>query len=132
MNKRRLLKLADFLETVPRKRFDFTSWVGENWKGDRELSCGTTACALGWATTMPLFRGLGLRLAKSRWGPYVTLGNMRKDKSSMIAAERVFDISYGDAEYLFVPGFSKLGHSATPKMVARQIRQFVKHGGRQE
>lgn len=59
---RRLLVLARFLEKLPPKRFDFEHWVGHGWKGAQDLSCGTTACALGWAATMPYFRRLGLRL----------------------------------------------------------------------
>lgn len=44
-----LLQLADFLEKLSPERFDYGVWVGETWKGDPDLSCGTTACAAGWA-----------------------------------------------------------------------------------
>lgn len=58
----RLLKLAAFLEQLDPKRFNYRRWVGDDWKGAQDLSCGTTACALGWAATMPEFQELGLRL----------------------------------------------------------------------
>lgn len=60
----RLLKLADFLETVPEGRFDFGHWAGEDWRGAQDLSCGTSACAMGWAPSIPEFAALGLRLAR--------------------------------------------------------------------
>ena len=45
MNKERLLKLADFLQELPKDKFDFTSVVEEY---DRENECGTLCCAIGW------------------------------------------------------------------------------------
>jgi hypothetical protein len=62
---KRILKLADYVESLPRERFNFRHWVGSGWQGKVDLSCGTTACALGWATAMPMFRRLGLRMGQS-------------------------------------------------------------------
>lgn len=62
--KARLLRLADFLDTLEPARFDFNRWVGLSWGGKEDLSCGTTACGLGWATTIPEFRELGLRMLR--------------------------------------------------------------------
>lgn len=113
---RRLLKLAAFLRKLPRKRFNYESWVGEDWQGAPSLSCGTTACALGWATTMPIFRRLGLRLESIRdedgfrngyvSGPYLEVFALDSD-----------DLFYPDA-----------GESNwTPKQVAGKIERFVKN-----
>lgn len=115
---RRLLKLADKLDTVPRKQFDYSAWVGDDWKGAPDLSCGTTACALGWATTIPSFRRLGLKL-NTDWNE-VTMGEYR----NFYAAALLFELSERDAMYLFAPGPSEV--DATPKQVAKKIRQFVK------
>lgn len=64
--------LAEFLRTDPRVReegrFDMRSWVGRDWEGDPSLSCGTAACAAGWATTIPHFRAQGLRLTRAGYG----------------------------------------------------------------
>lgn len=118
---RRLLKLAKFLRTLPRKRFDYRTWTGSDWEGAQDLSCGTTGCALGWAATMPTFRRLGLRLIAGfgylRGFPKVG----RKVGSA--AAEVLFGISVNEAEHLFMPGFGE--DNATPKHVAKKIERFV-------
>lgn len=147
ISRNRLLKLADFLDKLPRERFDYGSWVGSDWKGKPDLSCGTTACALGWATTMPEFRRLGLRLTKGRPDPSndvfdanmcVTLKQSHARATldgSFKAASKVFGLSEEESEYLFAPnadhpyddyGKWSPGGEATPKEVARHIRRFVK------
>jgi len=136
MNKRRLLALADKLEEVPRDRFNFSSWVGEDWGGKQDLSCGTTACALGWATTIPMLRKAGLYLRKSRSrfskdrGEVVLKGLKRvKDGCdlnhiSIRSAAVVFGITTEDARDLFIPGF-RFSANITPKQLAKHIREFV-------
>jgi hypothetical protein len=126
---RRLLKLAEFLRTVPRKKFDYRSWVGADWEGKQDLSCGTTACALGWAATMPSFRRLGMRLktiessmATTTYHGYVGLKDSNTTDSLWVA-EQVFGLSYEDASRLFTP--SEDEEEATPKQVAKKIEQFV-------
>lgn len=143
---RRLLKLAIFLEALPRKRFDYSHWVGDDWQGARDLSCGTTGCALGWAATMPEFRRLGLRLmCRKRWngglhgyadlealGPLDARGSTTD--RSLIAAASVFGLLATEARYVFLPEHSDCGGNlpdaptgrATPKQVAAHIRRFVK------
>lgn len=119
---RRLLKLAQFLKTVPAERFNMGVWVGDDWKGDPDLSCGTSACALGWATVIPEFRRLGLRLVKPRgfWGGTVRLGRRRLD--ALRVAGEVFAIDIDGASQLFGGGGGQ-----TPKTKAREIEQFVEH-----
>lgn len=131
---KRLLKLADFLEKLPRKRFDYSTWVGSSWEGAPDLSCGTTACALGWAATMPEFRRLGLRLEKplDREVGYIT--NRKLDALyPSVAAVATFGISEEEEQYLFegkatLEGFPDPPSQwdATPKQVAAHIRRFVK------
>ena len=131
--KRRLLKLADFLETVPRKRFDYMQWVGKDWDGKSSLNnCGTTACALGWATAIPSLRRAGLRLKRRVPSNYVCLKEESPNyDSASRAAEKVFGLSFREFMWLFVPGdgHHKPSFKATPKQVARHIRRFVKNGG---
>jgi len=140
-NKNRLLKLADFLSTLPRNRFDFSNWVGKDWGGKPDLSCGTTACALGWATTIPSLRRAGLRLVHDEQvdnQAYVTLNGQVGSwddpfESSQAAAKEVFGLDYDEFSFLFIPesfsyaGRPSLSEKATPKQVARNIRFFVKH-----
>lgn len=114
---RRLLKLAALLRTLPRKRFDYNVWVGGSWKGAADLSCGTTACALGWATTMPSLRRLGLHLTR---GGSIALGGR---VGAFEAARDLFAITDDDAMSLFTPADSEF--DATAKYVAEKIETFV-------
>lgn len=121
---RRLLKLASFLRELPRNRFNYSRWVDANWQGKADLSCGTSACALGWATTMPTFRRLGLRLKQYSGGGYVL---MKKGDGETIgsipAASEVFGITWDQATHLFIPAEGE--ERATPKQVAKKIERFV-------
>lgn len=120
---RRLLKLADFLEKLPRKRFDYGTWVGEDWAGKQDLSCGTTACAVGWACTIPAFRRAGLKLAKTSFETGTpTFGEV----TSFKAAAEFFELNMRDVDHLFNPIASHIDEfNATPKYVAKKIRKFV-------
>jgi len=130
---KRLLALADLLEKLPRRRFEYARWVGTSWKGKQDLSCGTTACALGWAATMPSLRRAGLRLMPSTEyadGFYHGVVALKGDRyatnsSPYEAAKEVFAIDYAEAYHLFNPSYNMLEESATPKQVAKHIRLFV-------
>lgn len=131
----RLLKLAAFLKNLPRKRFDYTSWVGEGFKGAPDLSCGTTACALGWAATMPEFKRLGLYIKVEKGfdsdGLPEVYGYPALKRERCIegdAGQVIFGLDSHEAYFLFHPMSGE--SNATPKYVARKIEAFVKqrHG----
>lgn len=130
MNKELLLLVAAKLETLPPERFDYSIWVGREWRGMPDIGCGAPACALGWATTIPEIaaKGLALRLAAEfdpfNFGAIVvtpkTLAAVRwwKDRSNpapegqrlitpstcpFYAAAEVFEINRVQAEFLFLP-----------------------------
>lgn len=67
--KQRLRILADFMKTVPEKRFNIESWTtGEFCGKDKEPKhneCGTAACVGGWAGTIPQFKRAGLTLTNT-------------------------------------------------------------------
>lgn len=147
--KERLLKLANFLETVPAHKFDYSSWVN-GWQGDAVMSatCGTTACAFGWATAIPEFSALGLHLFKDRFGvPGVSIDKKADDFQSSWAAtydaaEELFGLDSSEAEWLFTPSdherdsdydsdsdtYGSDGRpyrDVEPSVVAEHIRNFV-------
>lgn len=122
--KNRLLKLADFLEKLPRKKFDYDHWAGRDWEGKCDLSCGTTDCALGWATTMPLFRRLGLRLGfEPNKGPYpqIIYGQC---KNHYAATKNIFNLTNDDTNFLFIPWLYR--NISTPWLVEYQSDYFAK------
>ncbi len=123
----RLLKIAALLRTLPRKRFNYGEWVGEDWRGAPDLSCGTTACALGWATTIPSLRKAGLYL--DQYGDPRLKGTRAANYTppAFDAAMKLFGISLDDAEFLFEPQDTPSGdeEDASPKYVASKIERFV-------
>lgn len=129
MNKKKLLKLAAFLRTIPTKKFDM-----DHWSKTPEINattCGTAACACGWGTT--IFKRyknpLKLVLEEDYPGynpvPIIACGEER----GFDAAATFFEISNNEANYLFWSG-DYPSVKITPKMVAKRIKQFVKKGGR--
>ena len=149
----RLLRLADFLMTsVPGIRFDYGSWVGSDWKGKPDLSCGTTACALGWGTTMPELRELGLRLFKrsaqqhsvNSSFPLMFVGQRYREaigaydpgvaidmwNEACLACAEIFAVDEDETMLLFSPADCdeesyKPGPQAHPADVAKHIRMVV-------
>jgi hypothetical protein len=145
---RRLLILANRLDCLPPERFDFNRWAGNDWDGKADLSCGTSACSFGWATTMRTFRRAGLRLfrrtnslGKFYGSPYVGLvGDPDWINAPENAATKIFGLDKEEFALLFVPhryacvendeqdekfGRHSLLPSASVKEAAEQIRYFV-------
>jgi hypothetical protein len=133
-----LLQLADFLkQPTPSTHFDFGTWVGIDWAGKPDLSCGTSACALGWSTV--LFPHL-LSLVKTAQGvgrvEYVGQQPDTTMHASIAAAMHAFGLQRWEAEYLFLPGekppeeyeyqlYRSPSENATAHQVAQHIRHFV-------
>lgn len=137
----RLRRLAKFLLALAPHRFDFGIWVdSKTWKGLPDLSCGTTACALGWAAAMPEFRALGVKLMPRldvADSPFVIDGVAAN--YTEVALE-LFGLTGDEAEYIFTPncplydGFGEVtdmprspNWKATAEDVARHILRFVRY-----
>lgn len=114
MRKDRLLKLADYLETVPRKKFDISGWGYETKK------CGFAGCAMGWAGFGRLFRGLKFERGDLHYAPEPHLGN-----DGFSIAQSLFGIDGEASRYLFSYRFYPDGETVTPKRVSKRIRSFV-------
>lgn len=142
VHRERLLKLATFLDELPPSRFDLSTWFGEGSDGRPDLTCNSTACALGWATAIPEFRELGLHGRVMASGVVaICMGEPDESRSPwglcVQAAGQLFGLSEPDVDLLFTPydgededdvDESEDGHLsplATPEMVAAHIRQFV-------
>ena len=135
--KDRLNALADFLDTVPKKSFNFSIFADGNLN-----ECGTTGCALGWATTMTRFKRIGLELAMESDAMLRQISErkviLQKDGKKIAqhfgTAEHLFGISEHEAYGLFAPESScdwqptglSPEEDATPKQVAKNIRKFIK------
>lgn len=131
--------LVEFLKTsIPKARFDFSKWVGPEWKGKPDLSCGTTACALGWATTIPELRAQGLKLFKDEQGAKFPVMEKYLNKVphmdpldlAILSCQVLFGIDTSTAARFFIPVDSRvkgsvLPESATAADVAELIREYL-------
>ena len=128
IGKRRLLKLANFLDTVPVRKFDMDYFVIKNNQPDKILplkDCGTVACALGYAATcIPEFQRAGLTVEPrdNGWPLYDKNGNY---EIGYEAGEVFFNLNGDESKELFDPFYYREGHKG-PRSVARKIRALVK------
>lgn len=139
-----LLALANFLENnVPKNTFNLEAWVrNDGWNEeegtfdrDREAanatileknpgahaSCGTTACAFGWAPSVPELANAGLKLV--RYGN--SFVPRYEGKESFDAAQLLFGIPVRVAEHFFDPEHYAEDDLTDPKEVVRRIREFI-------
>lgn len=117
---RRLLKLADFLDKLPRKSFNFAKFA-------EQTDCGTVACALGWCPV--LFKRLGVKYFQIGPMTNVSTVSIKKgydERFGFAVGEVLFGLTRHQSYLLFDPISSGLGQDATPKQVAKRIRTFIK------
>lgn len=127
MQTARLLKLAKFLRTrVPVERFNMATWAGNHdisFNEEMGLDCGTSACAMGWATTIPAFKKLGLTL-KSIGRPGSCEAQLQyRDLISFDAAAEFMGLTSSQTKHLFAPSYYE--EYPTPSDVAARIEQLV-------
>lgn len=126
MHADRLLRLADYLETVvaklPPEQFHMAQW------GIRDPDCGTACCAVGHAAAIPEFRAAGLSLEWETGDAEPVFG----DCFGWRAVCKFFGLAFIEAEPLFSPtyyfdcdGREVPANEITPGMVAARIRDYV-------
>lgn len=134
----RLLRLADKLEgkgpyekygPIPHEHFDIRSFynfprelylASEHVQNISEYKCGTSACAVGWATLDPWFNEKGLQSAYSQSDIYLIKFDGLYDWR---AIEEFFGLDEDEAEDLFTLD-SNYGNN-DPLVVAERIREVV-------
>ncbi len=127
----RLEKWYSFLQDqVSPKKFDFTYWAAGN-KPDVNV-CGTTACGLGWAGSIPSFRKKGLRLifsearykSKAYSGKVFLYETGKRRKSGVDAGEIFFGITPSEAWSLFIPSSSGNSKMTLPTYL-KKVRRLI-------
>lgn len=112
--------LTDFKETEDTK-FYLASWYHAS------RSCGTTACAMGWACTLPSFREAGFRLVgitsehnlATRF--HIEYG-LHKNFGAVVVG---LGIGSEAAEAMFSTGYYPTHGLTTAAEVAERIRSFL-------
>jgi hypothetical protein len=116
MHTERLLKLADFLDTLDENRFNLRGWVSEDFEPNK---CGTVACACGWAGVIFADEGFTLNNSEGVYEPHY-LGMVGWD-----AVQCFFGIDFLHAVEMFDVS-SYILSANRPKNVANRIREVVK------
>lgn len=116
INAKRLLKLADYLETVKPALFRLDVF-------GYEQECGFAGCAVGWAAHAKLFAGLKFETC---------LGPIYQGASGWEAVAKVFGFSVDDPDGFISIDAKNLFHDSAypphpkPNTVAKRIRKFVR------
>ncbi len=125
-HRNRLLKLARLLNTKKvAAHFNLNNWLTGELKDlvSKKKDCGTTACAVGWACTIPQFRKAGLRIYNNPL--YSDYWPDSKGTLGFAGVCKFFGLSNDEAMSLFHPqGYSWV--KVTPTDVADKIRLLLK------
>jgi hypothetical protein len=131
-SRKRLMMIERKTRHVNPKKFWFGSWVASTWQGKPDLSCGTTACSIGWATTIPYLQQRGLRLIRipaNRVGWPTTLETNNGFTTGIEHLQSVADflgLTLDEYKYLFTSsGSGSLPVNATNVQVADLLRNFI-------
>ena len=123
----RLLFLAAFLDTVNEDKFDLGSWRDSPYSSSITDSvliheCRSTACAVGWACSLPEFQELGLKFEIHH---PIYMDQYGVQIYGWDAVESFFDLEPLEAQHLF-SDLTYLRMPKTSNAVASRIREFVK------
>ncbi len=134
----RMLRLAEFLDLLPRERFDFSITREEYSAEDAEAGetvCGTVGCAIGWCpNALPeLCTVTNGSKDPGTFAPVFAVRGEQLDAAYDWArvGEKLFEITYNDSHALFTPwqnaphDGSYLTGRASPKDVSRRLRRYV-------
>jgi deoxyribodipyrimidine photolyase-like uncharacterized protein len=119
MHVEKILKLADFLETVPDERFNMNYFFRGTDHDYRYIienggSCGTAACVAGWASIR--FKEEALSLLTP------TLG-------LETAVKQILDLTWGEVDRLFYGGEARRYlWTLTRKQAISVLRHFARTG----
>jgi len=95
------------------------------------VHCGTSACALGWAASMPLFQRLGLRMdwsTESELGEVKLVQPGKRSKIGFAAAAQLFGMTLHTATWVFTSYFSAAKN--TVEAVIGRMNIAIEHRGK--
>ena len=109
----RLEQVVRVLKELPKeKKFNLTTF----------MTCGTTACACGWAGTDPWFRRRGFRTGKFGTGRH-GYSVFYREFEGMEATRKFFGIDFGTSRHLFL---HEEGKDGSKRAVIRRLKSFIK------
>ena len=133
MNIERLRILIAYMRKLPAKaadHFDMSTWFTGNLKRmnkngfiqDKKdvMACGTSACALGWAATVPLFQKQGLQVYAVR-NDFELSGKKTGGLDNTVRGKAFFDLTDNQFSELF--GINE--NLSTPEEWADHAEDFI-------
>ncbi len=121
-HKKRLLKLAAFLDELPPEQFDICSYGHDG-------ECGTVACVAGWAGLIPEFRRAGLKTEFGIIDTTISFKGVRQFPSSNTAGNFLGLTGQESHDLFYQSGYGL--NNVGPKDAAAKIRSIVaKHTSR--
>lgn len=130
MNRERMTILRDHLrDNVKDDKFNLSTWVGNDeipWGGMQDLSCGTTACAMGHAASIPSFQEQGLRLERFHDRFNEKLGRITfNGKVDFDAAGAFMDLNSEETEWVFDPARYRNENETTRMEVVERLTSLL-------
>ncbi len=123
---RKLAALANFLDDLPHDRFHMPSWSDQN---ATDASCGTAACACGWAATV--FRREGWSFNGGPFGSPSYTSPLGVRLTGRAAFANFFGLSAPDSDHItcdfmaYYHDFGVRSEGITPRMAAARIREVL-------
>ena len=123
INKRRLRKLADFLESEVKEKWFDMRVIADHGFDVKE--CGTAACCLGWTPTA--FPRSGIELVRQGYDDNYELELHYRDEEGFAAGELFYGLSGVEALFLFEPSeypYRNNDRDLRRRTVVKRIRDF--------
>lgn len=124
---RRLKKLADFLLTIPRKKFDLAiiAKSGDHGRFPSKTECGSAACAIGWSPNV--FPKDCTYIVANHYDRNCHVMSLEdNDVENFDFAEKFFGLNMIESMYLFHP-YNYPRNRRGSVSVAKRIKSFIKH-----
>lgn len=136
MNKKRIKKLIEILERVPKRQFNMAIWIKNDYISDnnkrsvsKAIKKGMIGCVVGWAAQSKSFNRQGFQRDLAGGFYYVKPSGVKYhgvsglatflDISTTEARDFVYDHNYPDGEI-------------KPKHAIKKLKRLLKHGDRYE
>ena len=117
MNRENLMRMADFIQTIPQQEFSMNFYRKD--RDELERHCGTVGCVIGHCTALDTDKNFALFCHKE---------HDRYEVNFMSWSESFTDMLCYHREWQWCFGSSWTGSDNTPIGAAKRIMYLLKHG----
>lgn len=117
----------------PESGFNMRSWAKNKMPSNPDLTCGTSACAIGLACTLPAFKRKGFVLGRIVCtSETFSAEPIFENRDGYDAVKNFFGITFDDALWLFCPDRYPRPFDVKKEEVIERIRYYRIHGKRSQ